>query len=147
MAFKIRNRNPPRVVVFDEVVVVGDVGALSGIFSDIIADSAESSHFLCCFVANLNAKFFFDGHERFDHVEGVEAQVVVEGGGRCQIGFVYTQFFTKNLLYFGRNLCLIDNGVHNQYFENSFSLASIGVEIDGTSKVQIRSGNVAILLS
>jgi hypothetical protein len=89
MAFKIRKRNPPRVVfpggivvlgevlVFDDMAVFGDAVGLGGIFSDIIADGAESSHFLRCFVADLNAKFFFDGHECFDHVEGVEAQVVV----------------------------------------------------------------------
>ena len=64
-------------VLGEAAVLPGVFDVSGGVFGDIIADGSEGSHFLRSFVADLDAKFFFDGHERFDNVEGIKAEIVV----------------------------------------------------------------------
>ena len=71
MALNIRRR----YLAMTETVPVE--GELVDTVDDIISYCSESSQFLGVFVANFDTKFFFDGHECFDDVKGVEAQVVV----------------------------------------------------------------------
>src|SRR5579862_2077232 len=65
MAFKIRTRNSRR-----EEVLVDTV-------EDIIGDGPEGSQFLRIFVGNLDTKFFFDGHEGLQEIEGVKPEIVI----------------------------------------------------------------------
>lgn len=109
---------------------------------DIFDNCTEGGQFFGIFIRNLDAKFFFDGHEGFEDIEGVKAEVIKEGGIRGQVGFFYAQFFMKNQPYFSRDLRLIDESVHNQQFEILPNLAgpcsrfkisigrSIGVEME-----------------
>ena len=57
MAFMIRMINPPRLKVLVDMV------------HDIIGDGPKGSQFLGVFIRDLYAKFFFDGHKRFENVE------------------------------------------------------------------------------
>ena len=54
-----------------------EVEALSDMVGDIIGDSSEGSQLFGIFVADLDAKFFFDGHECLEDIEGVEAEVII----------------------------------------------------------------------
>src|ERR1700712_5338963 len=50
--------------------------------SNIIYDGSDRCEFLRVFVSDLKIKFFFQRHECFYHVEGIESQIIGKGGGR-----------------------------------------------------------------
>jgi len=126
MAFRIRNKKPPKVK--DLARAGGDV--LVDMVEHVIGDGPKGSQFFRIFIADPDPEFSFDSHERLEDVEGVEAQFVIQGGFRCQIGFVHTQFLMKNGLNLSRNLRLINHRVHNQKFETSNHWQPIGVEME-----------------
>ena len=82
----------------------GDVLALVDMIGDIIDDGSEVSQFLSILIADLDAKFFFDGHKCFEDIEGVETKVIIQGSIWGQICFIDAQLFVKNELYFARSL-------------------------------------------
>ena len=53
------------------------VYVLADTVEDIIGDGSEGSQFLGIFVGNLDTKFFFDSHEGFEEIEGIEPEVVI----------------------------------------------------------------------
>lgn len=110
-----------RILPREEIPV--DVVALADMIGNIVDDSSEGSQFLGILIADLDPKFFFDGHKGFEDIEGVETEVVIKGSVWGQVGFIHAQLFVENHLYFGRNLRFINEGVHNQLFENVLSPA------------------------
>jgi hypothetical protein len=95
IVFKTRMRNPRKEEYLElgapaaDELEMGDSRAedpeagaffvylLADTVEDIIGDGSEGSQFLGIFVPDLDAKFFFDGHQRFEDIEGVEAQVII----------------------------------------------------------------------
>jgi hypothetical protein len=101
MALNIRRRNLPTEAATPGE---GDMEALADMIGDIIDDGSEVSQFLSILIADLDAKFFFDGHKGFEDIEGVETKVIIQGSIWGQICFIDAQLFVKNELYFARSL-------------------------------------------
>jgi hypothetical protein len=80
----------------------------------IINDRTNGGQPLGIFITDLDTEFFFEGHKSFEHVQGIQAQVIGKRGFGDQGGFFYPQLFVKNGPDPGRNLGFINNGVHNQ---------------------------------
>jgi hypothetical protein len=109
IAFRIRTRNLPMAEAapgVGEVVLEGEGGvvALVDTVGDIVGYGSEGSQFLGILIADLDAKLFFDGHQCFEDIQGVETKVVIQGSIWGQVCLIDAQLFVKNELYFARNL-------------------------------------------
>ena len=60
---------------------------------DIIYNRSDCRQFFCIFVTDLDAEFFFQRHECFDHIEGIESEVIGKRGGGNHGGLFQSQFF------------------------------------------------------
>src|ERR1044072_8708063 len=71
---------------------------------DVIVRIAHALNFLCVFVGNLDAEFFFETHHQLDRVERVGAEVIDKPGSGRDFVFVDTQLVNNDLLNFLLNL-------------------------------------------
>ncbi|ACM26047.1 acyl carrier protein [Rhizobium rhizogenes K84] len=69
-----------------------------GLFNELyrVADRQDR---VSCVIGNFNAEFFFEGHDQFDGVERVSAEVVDEASAFNNLVGVNAKMINNNFLY------------------------------------------------
>ena len=75
------------------------------VLSDVVDRVFHGADLLRVLVGNLDVESFFEGHDQFDGVERVGAQVVHERGAGGDFAFVHSELLDDDLLYLFVNCC------------------------------------------
>jgi len=92
----------------------------SGLVFDVLDDITDGLQFFRVFIGNFDAKFFFEGHDELNCVEGICSQIFDEGCGGCDL--------------FGIHAELLDDDIFDFFFNGFFG------HIIGWIKVKVFSG-------
>src|ERR1700722_2011672 len=73
--------------------------------ADVVDRILDGANLLGVFIGNLDFEGFFEGHHQFYGVQRVGTEVVHERGAVGDFGFVHSELFHDDLLYFFVNGC------------------------------------------
>jgi hypothetical protein len=101
---RTKRKTPPKRG-FREIFVAGS-GLLVGLLFDVFDDITHALEFLGVFVGNFDSEFFLEGHDEFDSIQRIGAEVFNE---RCRSGDL-----------FGIHAKLVDNDIFDFFFDGFF---------------------------
>ena len=78
----------------------------AGVFFDIFYDVSDALEFFGLFIGHFDGEFFFKGHDEFNGVEGVGAEVFNKAGGEDNLLSIHAE--------------LIDDDVTDFFFDGFF---------------------------